>query len=404
MKNLILSMAMLLSLGSALRLLAGQPYEALDAGDVFVATLTRVADKDATNSRPPRVWLEVHEVLRGDAKISRSPAQWSPPFHGIDWGDENQPELKAWRSRPLKGPKVGQKFILGGGLLPLAPDERDAPVYHLFAFVRIPYSDKARAKAIADLAVLDEARRKYAAKQAAAAKERELRGQKWRAAMTDKVIEKRTQEADAVAIGKMVSGDTFHIETMLKGQPRMSSGGEYYVTLPSDGYDPRIADLVAERPRCILFLSEKNLVASVTDIHAQLVDPFEGIVLADDAAIAAVKASLQKQPAPKPRPVLVISELGREDAAPVAEAARETFAIVVSHQFSAHGPNTIVHVRNTIPHARLLVMMDRGPERRVVAVQITADAATTLYEATWPEKADADQLRALMEKLVETTK
>jgi hypothetical protein len=403
MKSLMLATALRLHLGSALTLFAGQPYEALDAGDVFVATITGVDDKDATNSRPPRVWLKVHEVIRGNAEIGRSPALWSPPYHGFDWGDGNQPELKAWRARPLKGPAVGQKFILGGGLLAPAPAENDAPVYHLFSFVRIPYSDEARKKVIADLAALDEARRQYATKQAAAAKERALRGQKWRAAMSDQVIDKRTQEADAVAIGKIVSGDTFHIESLLKGQPRMSSGGEYYVTLPSKGFDPRIVDLVSERPRCILFLSEKNLIASVTDIHAQLVDPFEGIVPADDAAIAAVKASLQKRPAPKPRPVLVISELDRGDAAPLVEAARETFAIVVSHQFSAHGPNTIVHVRNTIPHAKLLVMMDRGPERRVVAVQISADAATTLYEATWPDGA-AEQLQALLKKLVETTK
>src|SRR4051812_43464035 len=92
----------------------GLPYEVLDAGDVFVATITRVEDEGATNARPPRVWLEVHEVLRGDAKVARSPAIWSPPFHGIDWGDDNQPELKRWLAAPLSGPKVGQKFILGG--------------------------------------------------------------------------------------------------------------------------------------------------------------------------------------------------------------------------------------------------------------------------------------------------
>ncbi len=254
MKNLTLAAALLVTLGCAFTLFAGQPYEALDAGDVFVATITRVDDKDATNLHPPRVWLEVHEVIRGHAKVARSPAIWNPPYHGFDFGDENQPELKRWYATPFKGPKVGQKFILGGAILKLAPDEDDAQVYNLFDFVRIPYSDAARASTVATLAALDEAHCKYAAEQAAAAKERELRGKKWRAAINDNVIDKRTQQADAVAIGQIVSSDTFEIETLLKGQARLSTGGKYYVTLPSAGYDQRIADLVYDRPRCVLFL------------------------------------------------------------------------------------------------------------------------------------------------------
>jgi hypothetical protein len=401
MKSLLIIAALLIPLGSASALLAGQPYEALDAGDVFVATITRVEDKDATNARPPRVWLKVHEVLRGDAKLARSPGLWSPPFHGIDWGDGSQPELKRWNAAPLKGPKVGQKFILGGSALKPAADGKDAPVYYLFAFVRIPYSDKARTETIASLKALEAARSRYAAERAAAAKERELRVKKWRAAIDDEIIDKRTQQADAVAIAQIVSGGTYEVETLLKGQPRMSSGGKYYVTLPDKGYDERIADLVAERPRCIFFLSEKQLVASVSDIHAELVDPFEGIVLADDAAIAAVQASLKKRPPPKPTPVLVISALDRAAAAPLGQAAQASFTVIHSHQFSSHGPDTVSHVRKTLPHASVLVMIDRGPQSHVAAVEITLDDATTVYEATWPEK-DADQeVEALMKKLAE---
>lgn len=389
-------------------LLAGEPYEALDAGDVFVATITRVEDKDATNARPPRVWLEVHEVLRGDAKTVRSPALWSPPFHGIDWGDENVPELKLWNVQPLKGPKVGVKLILGGTKLHAASDDKkadqNAPVYHLFAFVRIPYSDAARAKAIATLAGLEASHRKYAEEQAAIAKERELRGRQWRAAMTDAVIDKRTQEADAVAIATVHGGDGYTVETMLKGRPRMSAGGTYYVAVPADGYDKRIADIVWDRPRCILFLSEENLIASVHNVHAKLVDPYEGIVLADDAAIAAVKASLARRPAPEPKPVLVISALPREAAAPLAQAARANFAVVESHQFSGHGEHAIVHVRKTIPHAAFLVTIDSGPPRRVQAFRITPDAGISLYDETWPAKDAAEQIKGLFMRLSEKAK
>src|SRR5262245_55105472 len=170
MKILSFAAALFLTVGSPLILVAGQPYEALDAGDVFVATITRVEDKDATNARPPRVWLDVHEVLRGEAKTPRSPAVWSPPFHGIDWGDETVPDLKLWKAAPMKGPKVGQKFILGGILHKPPPGEKGESIYYLFAFVRIPYTDKARTNTIATLAALDESHRKYAAEQAAAAK------------------------------------------------------------------------------------------------------------------------------------------------------------------------------------------------------------------------------------------
>lgn len=402
MKALTLATVPLVILGLPLTLFAGVPYEALDAGDVFVATITRVEDKDATNARPPRVWLEVHEVLRGDAKTARSPAVWSPPFHGIDWVGGNASELlKQWKARPYKGPKVGQKFILGGKLYKPAKGEKGEPDYHLFSFVRIPYSDKARTATLASLAALDAEHRKYADEQAAEKKERDARRQEWRAALSDRVIDQRTQEADVVAIGQIVGSSTYEFETLLKGKPPGSTSVKYYVTLPSDGYDKRIVDLVNERPRCILFLSDKNLVASTGGLYAQLVDPYEGIVVADDAAIAAVKASLKKHPPPKPRPVLVISALNRADAAPLAEAARASFVVVTSHQFGGHGPNSANYVRQTIPYAAYFVMIDGGPERRVQAVQITGDGSTVLYEGTWAEKEVEVQVKALAKKLAE---
>jgi hypothetical protein len=150
-----------------------------------------------------------------------------------------------------------------------------------------------------------------------------------------------------------------------------------------------------------LFLSEKNLVASVGGIYGEIIDPYEGIVAADDAAVAAVKASLKKRPAPEARPVLVISALPREGAAPLAEAALANFLVVTSHQFSGHSPNTITHVRETISPAEFLVMIDGDAERRARAVQLTPDAATTFYDATWPKDDVAERVKELTKKLVE---
>lgn len=380
----------------------GAPYEALDAGDVFVATITRVEDKGATNAKPPRVWLEVQEVIRGDAKVARSPAVWSPPFHGVDWGG-GEKLVEQWKVKPLKGPKVGGKFILGGKLWPALPNQRPND-YEIFSFVRIPYSDAARKQTIAHLAALDAERARYAAEVAAAKQALDLRRQKWRAAMTDEVIDKRTQEADIVAIGTITGGSGYEIETLLKGQPPGAAGAKFYLTIPTESYDKRVVEFAYERPRSILFLSTKNLTAGVTSITAQFVDPLEGFVPADDAALAAVKKSLQNKPAPPPKPVLVISALHRPDAAPLAQAARANFTVVTSHQFSGHGDNSIVHVKGTIPYAAFFVMIDPGPPRRVRAVQFTPDGATPLYDATWEKPDSAEQLQALVKKLADAAK
>jgi hypothetical protein len=299
---------------------------------------------------------------------------------------------------------VGQKFILGGVRRELDDKaEKAAPRYYLFAFVRIPYTDEAKEQTLAHLKALEEARRKYAAEQAAAAAERAQRAKAWRAALDAETIDQRTQAADAVAIGKIVSGGTFAIETMLKGQPRMSSGGTYYVTPSGESLYPRIADLVyEERPRVVLFLSEKNLVASVTDMHAELLDPYTGIAPAEDRVLNAVKASLKKHPAPEPRQVLVISALDKADAIPLASAAQETFTVIRSQQFSAHGAHAIKHIRNAIPGARLLVMIDRGPQRHVQAVELTADSANTLYEGTWTGDDLTEPARDLANKLAKS--
>ena len=112
MKRSISLFTLLVLLGTGLKSYGGDVYQALDAGDVFVATITRVEDKGATNAAPPQVWFTVHEVLRGKKDVARSPAVWSPPYHGIDYGDDDLPELRLWNATPLPGPKVGEKFIL----------------------------------------------------------------------------------------------------------------------------------------------------------------------------------------------------------------------------------------------------------------------------------------------------
>lgn len=141
-------------------LLAGDIYRGIDAGNIVVATITKVEDKGATNVHPPRVWLKVDEVILGDAKVNRSPAIWSPPWHGVDWGGDGNELIAKWKAKPFKGPKVGEKYILSGRLVEEVYREKDSPAYDLFEVVRIPYSATARANILAELAAMKEARRK----------------------------------------------------------------------------------------------------------------------------------------------------------------------------------------------------------------------------------------------------
>jgi hypothetical protein len=85
-------------------------------------------------------------------------------------------------------------------------------------------------------------------------------------------------------------------------------------------------------------------------------------------------------------------------------ASRESFEVVHSRQFSFHGPHSIKHVRETIPQAACLVMIDPGPERHVQAVRIEKSSATTVYDATWPEQETQAHIDALLKALAKRTK
>jgi len=85
--------------------------------DAIVATVRRVSEGAATNGNPPRVELEVHEVLRGDAKLDRKRAVFAPFPHDVDTGTIiTNPRYKAWAQIKMTAPQVGSKWILCGGL------------------------------------------------------------------------------------------------------------------------------------------------------------------------------------------------------------------------------------------------------------------------------------------------
>lgn len=85
---------------------------------VLVATVAEVPPRQSfTRGSPPRATLQVHEVLRGEARSGRLKATWRPPPHDIDYGDiEKNPRYLAWKSKPMAAPVLGQKLIVVGTL------------------------------------------------------------------------------------------------------------------------------------------------------------------------------------------------------------------------------------------------------------------------------------------------
>jgi hypothetical protein len=122
-------------------------------GDVVIATIKSVPERLATNGKPPAIVIEVHEVLRGNAKLDRSQAIVEPAFHGIDYGDvKKDPNFLRWQAAPLVPPKPGTKWVMWGKLVPVDPKNPDGPArFHLNPYHRYEFSDKRRQWATDDI-------------------------------------------------------------------------------------------------------------------------------------------------------------------------------------------------------------------------------------------------------------
>jgi hypothetical protein len=83
--------------------------------DVAVATVREVSKHRATNGNPPRLKLDITEVLYGEATIGPCDAILVPanyptgPAGGCD-----EDTLGYWNRQPMKSASVGEKFIFVG--------------------------------------------------------------------------------------------------------------------------------------------------------------------------------------------------------------------------------------------------------------------------------------------------
>ena len=159
-------------------ILAGDVYRGTGVGDVVVATIKAVAKEPATNGNPPGIVLQVHEVLRGDAKADRTQAIWEPEFHGIDYGEPTKnPDYLRWREKPLVPPKAGTKWILWGDIRPVDAEKPDgAKKFYVNPYHHYDFDDKRRTWAV-EVIKADEAQRRAQEQLRAAdeAREKELR-------------------------------------------------------------------------------------------------------------------------------------------------------------------------------------------------------------------------------------
>lgn len=107
--------------------------------DVVVATVRRVSTHPATNGRPPLVELEIRELLRGDPRLDRRRAIWSPLPRELDGvGGDVVQRIQEWSASPLAAPFPGSRFILVGEL-------RGSGPFRVSALGRFPDTPERRA-------------------------------------------------------------------------------------------------------------------------------------------------------------------------------------------------------------------------------------------------------------------
>lgn len=271
---------------------AGAPYLGLDLGDVVVATVQKVSDHAATNGNPPRVELEIHEVLRGDAKVDRTRAVWEPMPHGVDFGDPEmwRKAVQGWESRKFVGPKVGDKFVLWGAM----PRDKKNPIFGAYSWHAYPFSAEKRTWAVKVIRDAAEEARRYAAKLDAEKKALANSRAEWRAKTSADDLKKYAVQADFVAVGRIVGGSENGASQLqvriLKGRKRRKFNGDLYfveVTAPKD-----VQGLLDRETDYLLFLSVEGLkVGTVVDNYSPI-KTGDGIVIADGKAVEAVKEAL----------------------------------------------------------------------------------------------------------------
>ena len=87
-------------------------------GAVAVAEVIAIVDPDAdTNKNPPKLAIQITEVIRGDIRPAQYKALWRPFPHDVDWGGKGAREaLERWGRCLNPPPALHSKWIVAGDL------------------------------------------------------------------------------------------------------------------------------------------------------------------------------------------------------------------------------------------------------------------------------------------------
>ena len=189
--------------------------------DVVVAQVKEVPEgRERTFGNPPRVTVEVTEVLRGNHPKGKLTVVWGPGPNDIDTTDR-EAELKAWKSNEMAAPAVGSRWIMFG--------RHYDDVLWTRADGRLAWSEE---NVTRDGKRSRSTRKRRNAKRNRRAEEKRKWAEaiaKWCASVKEKDIERWAAAADFVGVGK-AGGDSFEVDEILKGEPRYRGypKGRYY--------------------------------------------------------------------------------------------------------------------------------------------------------------------------------
>ena len=267
------------------------------AGDAVVAIVREADDERATFGNPPRVKLEIVEVLRGDPKTDRTRAIWGPPEHDIDWGVvEENPLYKEWAKKPMKGPKVGEKYILWGWNFV----QKDTPVFLAHDGGRFAFSDEERQRAIQMINRDQQLMLEYQKKMEAEKQAHREAVKKWREGVSSDDIKQYAAKAEFVGVGKR-SSSSFRITEILKGrQKKEYMDGAYYVTFE---IPQAVHNLLDRDTTYAVFLQDTPKLLSASAASYATIPLGEGVVIADEQTMKALAGFVSRKPTSASMPV-----------------------------------------------------------------------------------------------------
>ncbi len=370
------------------------------APDLVVAQVKKVpAGKKWTFGNPPKVTVEVTDVLRGNHPKGKLTVVWGPGPNDIDTTDRKA-ELKAWKSSEIAVPAVGSRWIMFGRLY----DD----VLWTRADGRIAWSEENVARARTEIAFSEKAMEREENRRAEERRKWAEAIAKWRAGVKEADIERWAAAADFVGIGKAES-DSFEVDEILKGEPRYRGypKGRYFAGV---NLKKEVAQLVqasrnAERGgdvRYLLFLSEHGMTVVPGATYECVGD---GVIIADGAAVKAARKAVLARPHKRQITVAFCGYWPWELKKAVGRQTTDAVVIAVGYsgQGDAYSAKEVRKLVNDVDY--VLSVEDASSVKRKMLRAKVAEVATgrTVLDEQWElgtEKAMVEKVKQLVERLV----